>query len=197
MRVFVNYRTGDGEHIALLVSRFLSARLGAENVFFASRSIPAGAEFDRELLRNVWRSDALVAVIGARWLAARDRLDDPHDWVRREIAEALSHQVTVIPLLVDAVPRPAAADLPEPLAGLAKCQGIRLHVPDADAGLERLAAALGAPAAAPANAPVRGGGIGSITATTVTALTDAQGPVHIGDRITFHRPHSGTHREPR
>ena len=37
--VFVNYRTGDGEWAAALIKRELSARFGADQVFYASQSI--------------------------------------------------------------------------------------------------------------------------------------------------------------
>jgi hypothetical protein len=75
--------------------------------------------------------DALVAVIGRRWLNARykgrRRLDDPQDFVHTEIATALTRKVPVIPVLVDGAEMPTAAQLPPPLAVLAHCNGMALR----------------------------------------------------------------------
>jgi hypothetical protein len=190
MRIFVNYRTGDGESTALAVARYLSERIGEDNVFYDTRSISPGALFDHELLRNVWRSDIMVAIIGPRWLDAGDAdgraIDKPEDWIRREIAEALSHQVRVVPFLIGDAPLPGVADLPSALADLTRCQYVKLDFRSPDAGLQRLGDVLDLPARARGDRPRSGrgqrGGIGSITATTVTAVTDTRGPVHIGDR---------------
>jgi hypothetical protein len=186
MRVFVNYRTGDGESAAALIEQFLSPRLGGDNVFQASKSIQAGTLFDRVLLKNVWRSDVLLAVIGKHWLDARDQqgraLDNEEDWVRREITEAFDHDVTVVPVLLGDVPLLRAEDLPAALADLPRCQYVRLDFRAPDAGLGYLASALGIqPARKRRSRGGQRGGIGSITGTNVTAITDARGPVHIGE----------------
>ncbi|MFC5287058.1 toll/interleukin-1 receptor domain-containing protein [Actinokineospora guangxiensis] len=189
MRVFINYRTGDSRGAAVLVSTFLSERLGEDNVFLDGRSIEPGTLFDHELLRRVWRSDVLVAVIGPNWLTAKTRggLDITHedDWVRKELAEAFSHQVKVIPVLVDDAQLPRQQDLPDAIADLARCQFIRLDLVHSDSAFQRLAAAVGAPERAAARAtpaPPSGGG------TTVTGTATVTGDrnttitgVHIGD----------------
>lgn len=191
-RVFVNYRTGDEEMCAVLVERELSRIFGSDNVFLASKSIPPGARFGERLLRGVWRSDALVAVIGRRWLDAPNArgelaLGSAEDWTRREIVEAFSHDVVVIPLLVGGVARLKREDLPADLADLADVQYVRFDHRDPDAGLRRLRELLDglgggqpAPSKSADDGSARRGGIGSITATTVNAATDSQGPVNIG-----------------
>lgn len=69
-----------------------------------SRSIPA-ADFVEELLGRL-RASVLLVMIGPRWLTVTDaarqrRIEDPRDWVRKEIAEALTHGLYVIPVLID------------------------------------------------------------------------------------------------
>jgi hypothetical protein len=85
-------------------------------VFLDSRSIPAGADFAEELLGRLRACSVLVVVIGPRWLtltdaAGRRRIDDPQDWIRREIAEAFTHGLRVIPVLTGGAALPAEADL--------------------------------------------------------------------------------------
>jgi hypothetical protein len=129
--VFVNYRKGDGEWAAKLITQELSAQLGPDQVFFASRSILPGADFVRDIEHRVAGSDILLAVIGAQWLEATDRsgkrkLDSPEDWVRREIRAAFEHKVRVIPVLLDGVAAPLLGDLPQDIAALARRQHLRL-----------------------------------------------------------------------
>src|SRR5262249_3605363 len=119
--VFINYRGEDSDTAAALIDRELSASLGSDRVFLGSRSIPAGADFAEEILGRLRACSVLLVVIGPRWLtladAAEQRLiDDPQDWVRREIAEALAAGLRVIPVLTDNATLPAKADLPPDIA---------------------------------------------------------------------------------
>src|SRR5499425_3950551 len=93
--VFINYRGADSDTAAVLIDRELTARLGSDRVFLDSRSIPAGADFVEELLGRLRACSVLLVVIGPRWLTLTDaagqrRIDDPRDWIRWEIAEALT-----------------------------------------------------------------------------------------------------------
>src|SRR5689334_21346169 len=134
--VFVNYRTGDAEWAALLIDRELRTRFGADQVFYASRSIQAGDDFAREIERRLANSDVLLAVIGDRWLETDDtgrrKIDDPDDWVRHEIRTAFAHDVRVIPILLDDTPVVPKNGLPDDIAALATCQYLRLRHHDRD-----------------------------------------------------------------
>ncbi|ONI87872.1 hypothetical protein ALI144C_08010 [Actinosynnema sp. ALI-1.44] len=140
--VFINYRTGDGDWVATLLARELSARIGSANVFFASRSIGVGQDFVTQILGRLRECEVMLAVIGARWLDATDRhgsrrLSNPADWVRKEIAEAFRHGLRVIPVFLDTTASPATADLPDDLGALASCPALRLRHGD-DGDLARL-----------------------------------------------------------
>lgn len=144
---FVNYRTGDGEQVATTVGRDLSQRFGAGEVFRASESIPAGSDFERELRKAVRSCEVLLAVIGPQWLESRESdglraIDDPEDWTRWEIAAAFDAGATVIPVLIESTPRIRKEDLPEELAGLARCQYRRLRHRNADSDLDEIAEAV-------------------------------------------------------
>jgi hypothetical protein len=139
----VNYRTGDEDGIAILLDRELCRRFGRDQVFRAARSISPGEVWEPALLDAVRRSTVLIAVIGRRWRRSAGGGPRQLDWTRREIVEAFACGVRVIPVLVGTVAPPAVANLPAPLAGLARCQYLRLDHHDMDAGIDRLVAALG------------------------------------------------------
>lgn len=145
-RVFLNYRTGDGEQIAALAQNELSHRFGSQFAFRAGTSIPAGDDFQSAILRAVRSSDAMVAIIGPRWLEVRAdgtrAIDNPADWPRREIVEAMGHDVLVIPLLVANTPRLEPSQVPSELRPLTGRQYVRLDPRDPAPGLVRLATRL-------------------------------------------------------
>lgn len=141
--VFINYRGDDSLTAAPLIDGVLAGRFGRDSVFLDSRSIPPGADFVEELLGRLRDCDVLLVVIGPRWLtvadeAGRRRLDDPADWVRREIVEAFALGMRVIPVLLDGVEVPAEADLPRELAALSRRQYVALRRRHTEEDLNRL-----------------------------------------------------------
>ncbi|MBP2327079.1 WD40 repeat protein/adenylylsulfate kinase-like enzyme [Kibdelosporangium banguiense] len=146
--VFINYRTGDGEFAATLITRVLVARFGAEHVFLASRSIRPGEDFAQKILERLRQSDVLLAVIGSRWHSVTDRqrrreVDAPDDWVHREIVEAFRHGLRVIPVFLDHTVGLSEPELPPDLAPLARCQFLRLSHRNDTRDLARLVDELG------------------------------------------------------
>lgn len=145
--IFINYRTADEPTAAVLLKRELSEHLGAGNVFLAIGMIPAGDDFERELLRRVRDATVLLVVMGQRWLNAPGAgggraVDDDRDWVRREIAEALATGVRVIPVLIGSTPRLTDAPLPADIAQLTRCQFLRFRPDDYEADLATIIAAV-------------------------------------------------------
>ncbi|MEU6735174.1 toll/interleukin-1 receptor domain-containing protein [Streptomyces physcomitrii] len=136
--VFVNYRTGDGEHLATVLFQSLNERFGKETVFRASDSIRAGKTFQQELLRGVRQASVLLVVVGPTWASA-PQLHDETDWVRREILEAFDCRIPVIPVLSErAVKRLRADELPAPLKRLADLQSVRYDTNSRSASLTHL-----------------------------------------------------------
>ncbi|MGX9887773.1 hypothetical protein [Streptomyces sp. NPDC002276] len=104
--IFVNYRTKGGKEVAYSCDRVLSARFGPDSVFLARKSIEPG-DNTGALVRGARRSHVLLALVDEEWLDAPDRdrpdrraLDNPQDWVRREIEEALLSGVLIVPLFI-------------------------------------------------------------------------------------------------
>jgi hypothetical protein len=128
--IFVSYRRTDAPgHAGRLYDRLVD-RFGEASVFKDLDSLEPGADFVEVIEETVARCDALVAVIGRDWLAATEagerRLDDPQDWVRLEIANALKRKIRVVPVLVAGARMPPAAELPEDLRALARRHAVEL-----------------------------------------------------------------------
>ncbi|HKS48925.1 MAG TPA: toll/interleukin-1 receptor domain-containing protein [Amycolatopsis sp.] len=142
-QVFLNYRTVDEPYGAVMLDQLLSDRFGSAAVFFASKSIPLGAEWEAEMFKAVGESDALLVIMGPQWLTAADehgnrRIDDPRDFVRREILTAFDLGKQVIPVLLDAR-RVKPEELPEELRRLCDLQDIKIHFRSARPDVDRLA----------------------------------------------------------
>ena len=185
--LFINYRGVDSHSYGALLYTDLIRRFGEDLVFLDAESIPAGENYVRELLAQVRSARAVLAIIGPGWLAVTDAagrraIDDPDDWIRRELAEAFAAGVRVIPVLIDDATLPAAGDLPRDIAALSGCQARHLRRREPTRDLKRLAAELVANdpelAAAEANAQPQPG-VSMIArtgaGTTIQAAGDIRG----------------------
>src|SRR5262249_4026513 len=106
------------------------------------------SEFPLAIESAVASSDVLLVLIGKQWLDfksadGRRRLDDPADFVRREIATALKHSLRVIPVLLNHARLPDMENLPSDLQRLVEHQAIELTEERWDYDLGRLITALG------------------------------------------------------
>lgn len=122
--VFVSYRRADSQGWAGRLGADLADAFGDVARFFDIASIAPGADFAAEIERAIDAADAVLVLIGPRWLDARDaqgrrRLDDAADLVATEVALALVRPVPVVPVLLGSAAMPAAAELPERLRPLA------------------------------------------------------------------------------
>jgi hypothetical protein len=146
--IFINFRKQDEPGFAAVLQRELSRYFGATAVFYASTTIRPGDNYEFGLLDGVRRAQVLVAVIGPRWLSTPHEsggraVDHRTDWVRREIAEALSRGTCVIPILINDVERLTNATLPDDIGHLAKCQYLRLRHDNLEYDLARITVELG------------------------------------------------------
>jgi hypothetical protein len=141
--VFINYRRADSGSYGALLYVDLVRYLGPGVVFMDNMSIVAGADFTVELLERVRRTRVLLAVIGPSWLTGTDGLgrrliDDPDDWVRRELAVAFAAAVRVVPVLIDGARMPTEDELPVEIGALGRCQYRLLRATDVVSDLDRL-----------------------------------------------------------
>src|SRR5262245_25231725 len=129
--IFISYRRDDSSgHAGRLFDR-LAQRFGPDSVFMDVTDIAPGEDFTRVIEDSVGSAELLVALIGPQWLSAADgagarRLDDPADFVRREIAAGLHRDTVVIPVLVRGARMPREDQLPDELRPLARRQAVEL-----------------------------------------------------------------------
>jgi TIR domain len=145
-QIFLNYRASDEPFGVQMLDRELSEQFGSDVVFLASKSIDLGEDWEERMFAAVEESTAVLMVIGRNWLDAKDadgrrRIDDPGDFVRREIRTALRLNKQVIPVRL-AVPRLSAADLPTDLHDVLRCQDIEIRFRSARPDIELLVAKL-------------------------------------------------------
>ena len=146
--VFISYRRSDSDHVAGRIYDRLVGDFGKSSVFKDVDSIPFGLDFKEYLDEKVGECNALLAIIGDRWLDARDatgkrRLDDPTDFVRIEIESALMRKIPVIPLLISGALLPSEEELPLSLRKLVYRNGIAIRPdPDFHRDMDRLISAL-------------------------------------------------------
>jgi len=146
-RIFINYRRADSIAYAELIYRQLVEQFGATNVFFDMEEIELGDEFARIIEQRVSSCDVLLAIIGPKWLTLVDhtgwrRLDQPNDYVRHEIAAALSRNIRVIPVLVGGAGIPRRDNLPEDVAALVERNAQEVRDTQLDRDIEALIAEL-------------------------------------------------------
>src|SRR3712207_4985638 len=105
-RIFISYRREETAYPAGWLFDRLIAHFGEGSVFKDVDSIEFGDDFAAAIATAVASCDVLLALIGEHWATITDehghrRLDQPDDFVRREIEAALTRDVRVIPILID------------------------------------------------------------------------------------------------
>jgi hypothetical protein len=147
-RIFISYRRSDSADIVGRIYDRLIEDFGQDPIFKDVDSIPLGVDFKRYLDQKVGECNVFLAIIGDRWVDAKDetgkrRLEDRADFVRVEIESALKREIPVVPLLVRGAQMPAENDLPYSLRRLVFKNGIQIRSdPDFHRDMDRLISAL-------------------------------------------------------
>lgn len=145
--IFISYRRDDSGGYAGRIFDRLVAVFGQDYIFFDVDDISPGVVFTRTIEERLSRSDTVIAVIGRSWLTASNdtgkrRIDDPSDFVRKEIELALALNLTVIPLLIDGATMPRGGDLPSNISKLAEAQAMEVSASRFDYDMNQLAQVL-------------------------------------------------------
>ncbi|NWF68367.1 MAG: SUMF1/EgtB/PvdO family nonheme iron enzyme [Chloroflexi bacterium] len=130
-RVFICYRRDDSGGYVNFLYKLLCQHFSPQEIFRDLRTIEPGEDFVEAIESAIGECEVLLAVIGRQWLTIADshgnqRLEDPHDYVRLEIASALQRNIRVIPVLVGRASMPTANELPDDLKRLARRHAVEL-----------------------------------------------------------------------
>lgn len=131
-KIFISYRRADSQWAAARLHDTLANAFPDDHLFMDVEHIAPGQDFVDVLADQVGACDVFLALVGPDWLtttteAGVRRLDDPDDFVRIEIASALTRPETLtIPVLLDGASPPTEGALPPDLAPLARRQFLRL-----------------------------------------------------------------------
>jgi CHASE2 domain-containing sensor protein len=143
-KFFISYRRNESQWQAMLLTRALVERLGSAGVFMDKAAIEPGEIWPREIEEAAAGCAVMLVLIGPGWLGVSGpdgtrRLDDLHDWVRREITTGLERRdCVVVPVLHDGAATPDRESLPEPLRALVDCYAISFTGEDMDAEIDRI-----------------------------------------------------------
>jgi hypothetical protein len=131
-KVFISYRRTDSDHAVGRLHDFLASKLSTGNIFLDIDSIVPGENFDEKIKATIRSCDTVLVIIGPNWNPNDEnlttaRLDNPDDWVRKEVAAALTSGKKVIPVLIDDTQMPKVNSLPGELIPITKLNGARLR----------------------------------------------------------------------
>jgi hypothetical protein len=141
--IFLSYRRTDSAAETGRLYSALRDRFGPKSVFMDSASTAWGESWPEVVESAVAGADFVVAVIGPGWLVAQDewgfrRIDQPDDWVRRELEFALEERKAVLPLLVGEMRMPPPDKLPAELSELSTKQALYVREETWEADVEGL-----------------------------------------------------------
>lgn len=145
--IFINYRRDEHQREARYLTLALEAHFGGKRIFLDVYGIEVGDQWLETLEKQVAACDAMVVLIGESWLDLKDsvgyrRLDNPTDFVRFQIAQALQRNIPVLPVLLHGAPMPRMNELPSDLMALTLFQAMPLRIEsiglDAEAIARRL-----------------------------------------------------------
>lgn len=121
--VFISYRVKDTQLATGRLVDALKQHIHENQIFMDIDKIDPGLDFTQVISKYLYTSEVLLAIIGPDWRAYNAekgtyRINDPNDWVRKEIATALQRNIRVIPVLMDGASMPNEEDLPDDLKPL-------------------------------------------------------------------------------
>ncbi|MFN8530217.1 MAG: toll/interleukin-1 receptor domain-containing protein [Anaerolineae bacterium] len=130
-KIFVSYRQADNADFVYRIRDWLINRYGADNVFIDFDGLPPFVVFEDVIRERIAESDAVLVIIGARWLELLNQkaasADD--DYVKIEVEAAIAREsegLIIAPVLIKGASMPTAADLPEGMRRLCKINAARL-----------------------------------------------------------------------
>lgn len=143
MRVFLSYRRADAEAEARSLEQRLMQMPDIRKVFLDHEAIPKGADFTQAIRKAIKKSGVVLVLIGEDWRGIDPnggpaRIMDDTDFVRLEIAEALSSKRSIVPVLLNDTRMPAPHDLPADIRDITRINAARIRMEDFEEDVDDL-----------------------------------------------------------
>jgi len=99
--IFISYRRNDGAYVTGRIYDRLVTEFGESSVFKDIDNIPLGVDFREFIDKYIDLTYVLLLIIGNNWMgksyaSKKKRIDDPKDFLRLEVAEALNKRIHII-----------------------------------------------------------------------------------------------------
>jgi len=123
-KIFINYRRDDSSMAAGRIHERLCDAFGNDDVFIDIHSIKIANKFEQVIQTEMDKTAVFLVIIGIEWLKIQNldsgqrRLDEPNDFVRREIEIALKDEIKIIPVCVEGANVPDKRLLPDSIVSL-------------------------------------------------------------------------------
>lgn len=129
--IFISYREKDTAGETGRLADMLKQYFYEDQIFMDIDKIEPGVDFTDVINNSLNACDVMLAVIGPNWawkdsVTGKSRIQDANDWVRQEIATALSRKIRVVPVLMDGGVLPSIEELPEDLHPLVNRQAYEI-----------------------------------------------------------------------
>jgi hypothetical protein len=142
-KIFISYRRADTADFTVALYNELCKHFQEDYLFKDINNIAPGLEFAAVLSTALDKAAVVLAVIGPEFISGSgQRLFDPSDWVRQELALSLHRGLRVVPVLVNGAELPTEAELPPELHALRKRQVARIDNQRFEYDVATLAAAI-------------------------------------------------------
>lgn len=109
-KIFISYEREDAAGWAGSIYQRLREYYGAGSVFKDEEETRTGTDWPPRLARLVKQCEVFVLIIGPGWKDARviEKLNDPTNWVHKEIVTAVDAQKPIFPVVIEGASVPAS-----------------------------------------------------------------------------------------
>jgi hypothetical protein len=141
--LFISYRRADHPEVLRELYDRLTSRYPSARVFRDVDNLVGGIPFPDQLRDALAESRIVLVIIGPAWAtitdeSGRPRLEDPYDYLRQEVEQALASALRVVPVLIANARMPKEREIPAPLHPLLQRHALPLRPDHFDKDVLRL-----------------------------------------------------------
>jgi hypothetical protein len=134
MQIFISYRRSCSWGLARLIYEELIAR--GYDVFMDIKGIRRG-DFEKIIYENIGGCDYFLPIF-SKDTFCEERLNNPEDWIRKEIEYALTQNKDIVPIIEEGYKPPEDKNIPSPLIPVFKLNGAPFNNEFFEASIEKL-----------------------------------------------------------